>query len=339
MTILEILILIILILIVALLFFLIFRKKGDNEMYLKINKQFLEFEKSINENINSNKKELEYTKDIISKNTLKTVEMITTLAGTIGKLTEEQKHATKLTEDLKYLFRKPKSKGAYTEIILEEMLHRVLPKGIWYKQYMISENSTERVDFAIHYNKSIIPIDVKFPTDDYNRYVEESDIDKKQLLWKEFLRKLKLLIKDISKKYILPEYGTSEFAIMFIPTDSVYFDAITSENNEGFKNDLFDYSQAHKVLLTGPSTFYAFLQIIITGLRNIEIFKNTKKLIENIKKLERNIEHFSNKYDDVGNKLEKATQAYNVSLTHYDRIKKNAEQIISIDDNKEITKE
>ena len=94
------------------------------------------------------------------------------------------------------------------------------------------------------------------------------------------------------------------------------------------------------MLLAGPSTFYAFLQIIIAGLRNIEIFKNTKTLLENIKKLERNMEHCSSKYEDIGNKLQKAREAYDVGNTHFDRIRKNSSDILKLDKNTEqITKE
>lgn len=316
---------------VILLIMLIMRRNGNNEMFYRINSRLHEFEKGINDSINTNKQELERTKDIISENTKKTIEMIGELSGTIVRLTDEQKHATKLTEDLKYLFQKPKARGNYTEIILEEMLERVLPSGIWHSEYNISGSGSERVDFAIEYNDSIIPIDVKFPTDDYNRYLQEEDMQKREILWKEFIRKMKTVIKSISDKYIMPQKGTSEFAIMFIPTDSIYFDAISQENSNGFANDLFEFSQDKRVLIAGPSTFYAFLQIIITGLRNIEIFNNTKQLLENIRKLEKYIDYFSNKYEDVGSKLQKAMDSYDVSRTHYNRIKKSTEEILQFD--------
>lgn len=317
---------------ILLLILLLLRRSSNNEIFYRINSRLHEFEKGINNNIDTNKQELERTKDIISENTKKTIQMIGELSGTIARLTDEQKHATKLTEDLKYLFQKPKARGNYTQIILEEMLERVLPKGIWHSEYNISGSGTERVDFALEYNSTIIPIDVKFPTDDYNRYIQEIDELKREALWKEFIRKMKSVIKSIGEKYIMPQKGTSEFAIMFIPTDSIYFDAISQENSDGFKNDLFEFSQERKVLIAGPSTFYAFLQIIITGLRNIEIYKNTKQLLENIKKLERNLEYFSSKYDDVGSKLQKAVESYDISRTHYSRIKKNAEEILQFDD-------
>lgn len=340
MNIFQLIILILLFINILLIVIMMIRRRNNNDIFNHLNTQFLEFQKDLNENMHLNKSEMEHTKDIISANTLKTVEMIKELSGTIARLTDEQKHSTKLTEDLKYLFQKPKARGNYTEIVLEEMLKRVLPEGIWHKQYNISGTERERVDFAIEYNNSIIPIDVKFPTDDYNRYVSEDDRKLKSELWNEFIKKLKMNIKDISAKYIKPEKGTSEFALMFIPTDSIYFDAISTENTEGFANTLFDFAQQNKVLLAGPSTFYAFLQIIIAGLRNIEIFKNTKTLLENIKKLERNMEHFSSKYEDIGNKLQKAREAYDVGNTHFDRIRKNSSDILKLDKNTEqITKE
>ena len=175
MNIFQLIILILLFINILLIVIMMIRRRNNNDIFNHLNTQFLEFQKDLNENMHLNKSEMEHTKDIISANTLKTVEMIKELSGTIARLTDEQKHSTKLTEDLKYLFQKPKARGNYTEIVLEEMLKWVLPEGIWHKQYNISGTERERVDFAIEYNNSIIPIDVKFPTDDYNRYVSEND--------------------------------------------------------------------------------------------------------------------------------------------------------------------
>ncbi|MDY6787222.1 MAG: DNA recombination protein RmuC, partial [candidate division WOR-3 bacterium] len=264
-------------------------------------------------------------------NTRKTIEMIEGLKGIITKLTSEQEHATKLTEELKYLFQKPKARGNYTEVILEEMLGRILPRGIWDKECNIKPETRERVDFIIRYNKRIIPIDVKFPIDDYKRYVNEEEEEKRERLWAEFIRTVKGLIKDISSKYISPENNTSEFAIMFIPSDSIYFEIISNDTSRNLGVDIFDYGREYQVMLAGPSTFYAFLQIIITGLKNVRIYENSKILIENLKKLEKKLEHFNSKYEDTGKYLEKAIESYNVSQTHYSHIKSNAENLIDME--------
>ena len=321
----------ILILLIVFIIILLFKKNKNNEeeILLKIDKKLLEFEKSFSENINNNKQEWERTKDIITQNTLKTIETINQLTGTITKLTEEQKYATKLTEDLKYLFQKPKTRGNFTEIILEEMLDVILPKGIWEKQYQIDKTSQEKVDFVIKYRKNIIPIDVKFPIDEYNRYLHSEDDDEKTKYWKSFLKRIESNIKDISNKYILPDKGTSEFAIMFIPSDGVYYDIITQENG----NNIFDFAQKYKIMLSGPSNFYAFLQIIITGLKNIEIYENTKKIIENIHSIQKDYEYFNSKYQEVGKYINNAIASYNTSQKHYDKIKKKSDKIIDIDNN------
>lgn len=316
------------------------RKKNDNEMIMRMENQMLQFQKELSENLGNNKQELERTKDIISQNTIKTMEMIKQLGSTVEQLTEEQKHATKLSEDLKYIFQRPKSRGNYTEIMLEDMLDRVLPKGIWEKQYMLNDASQERVDFAIKYNKRIVPVDVKFPIEDYNRYLNETDDTQRREYWKSFMKVIKNMLQDISKKYVHPELGTSEFAIMFIPSDTVYFDAVSQSSPEGLKNDIFEYAQEQKVLLAGPSTFYAFLQIVISGLRNIEIYKNTQNIIDNIKRLEKNLSDFFKKYEEVGKHIEKAKSAYDTGETHYERIKKRSTEIISMEnDVKQIDKE
>ncbi len=316
------------IIIVILIIILIFvslkknKKNNNDELLLKIDNKLLEFEKSFSNNLENNKKEIERTKDIISQNTLKTIETINQLTSTITKLTEEQKYATKLTEDLKYLFQKPKTRGNFTEIILEEMLDSILPKGIWEKQFSLNG---KYVDFVIKYKKHIIPIDVKFPIDDYNRYLNEENEKSKNDFFKSFLSHIKKNIEDIAKKYILPEKGTSEFAILFIPSDNVYFDIISNDTT------IFSFSQKYNVMLASPSNFYAFLQIIITGLKNIEIYENTKKIIENISKIQKDFQYFNKQYNDVGKFLDKATEAYNKSQTHYERIQNKTDKLIDLD--------
>ena len=316
------------------------RKKDESEMLIKMENQMLQFQKELSDNLGNNKQELERTKDIISQNTLKTMEMIKGLGSTVEKLTEEQKHATQLSEDLKYIFQRPKARGNYTEIMLEDMLERILPKGIWEKQYMLNEKSLERVDFAIKYNDRVVPVDVKFPIEHYNRYLNEDDENEKRELWKAFMKVIKDMLKDISSKYVHPELGTSEFAIMFIPSDTVYFDAVSQNSPEGLKNDIFEYAQEQKVLLAGPSTFYAFLQIVIAGLRSIEIFKNTQNIIDNIKRLEKNLSDFFNKYEEIGKHLDKAKSAYDTGENHYNRIRKRSVEIISMEgDIKQVEKD
>ena len=329
MSIILLILLLLLIVFVGIIMYLLIQQRKESS--ISVENKLLRFQNEISRDIGMNKQEMENTKDIISSNTRKTIEMIEGLKGIITKLTSEQEHATKLTEDLKYLFQKPKARGNYTEVILEEMLDRILPRGIWDKEYNVKPETSQRVDFIIRYNKRIIPVDVKFPIDDYKRYVNEEDDEKRDKLWAEFIRTVKSLIKDISSKYISPENNTSEFAIMFIPSDSIYFEIISNDTSRKLGIDIFDYGREHQVMLAGPSTFYAFLQIIITGLKNVRIYENSKILIENLKKLEKKLEHFNSKYEDTGKYLEKAIESYNVSQTHYSHIKSNAENLIDME--------
>ena len=268
-------------------------------------------------------------KDIISDHAVKTIKSISDLGENLYKLVQQQEEAQRLGQSLKDLLQAPKLRGSYGETILEEMLDRVLPKGIWERQYRI--DGREMVDCVVKYRDVVVPIDAKFPRDDYMRYLDAPTDEEKASCWKDFERVIKEKITSIESKYVKPEKGTSEFALMFIPSEAIYYETIAENNQLGAPSGILEFAQAHHVLPVGPNTFYAFLQIVFLGIRNVEIIRSAKKIQEKLSALERSFDLFYRKYEDMGKGIEKAAEAYRVGSGHIDRYKRHLDEALQLE--------
>lgn len=164
-------------------------------------------------------------------------------------------------------------------------------------------------------------IDAKFPREDYIRYLDATTPEEKSQHWKKYEEAVKKQINEINDKYIKPDKGTSDFAIMFIPSEGTYYETVAEKNYLNEPSKLYEYARKNNVVMASPQTLFAFLQIIIIGVRNWEIIKGTKKLQEGLVSLQRNFNNFNTKYVDIGKNLEKAIESYKFSITHIERYK------------------
>ena len=251
------------------------------------------------------------------------------IGASIQKLTQQQEEAQALGRSLKDLLQTPKLRGTYGEVILEEMLDKVLPKGIWESQFPIS--GTEKVDCVVKYRDVVVPIDAKFPRDDYLRYLDSESDERRSVHWKAFEEAVKKQILSIESKYVKPETGTAEFALMFIPSEAIYYETIAETNHMGQPAKLLEYAQEHHVIPVSPNTFYAFLQVVILSIRNVQIYSNVKKIQESLVDLQRSFERFYNKYDEMGKRLNQAAEAYRVGNDHVERYRRRLDSTLSVE--------
>ncbi|MDP6102391.1 MAG: DNA recombination protein RmuC [Dehalococcoidia bacterium] len=247
----------------------------------------------------------------------------------IQKLTQQQEEAQRLGQSLKDLLQAPKLRGTYGEVILEELLDRVLPRGIWEKQYSV--NGGERVDCVVKYRDVVVPIDAKFPRDDYMRYMDAESQEERATHWKAFEEAVRKQIAGIQAKYIRPERGTSEFALMFIPSEAIYYETIAEKNHLGNPSRIQEYAQEHHVLPVSPNTFYAFLQIVVLSIRNVEIIGSAKKLQEGLAELQKSFEFFYNKYEEIGRRVAQTSEAYRVGNDHVERYKRRLDTTLQLE--------
>ncbi|MFH1594197.1 MAG: DNA recombination protein RmuC [Candidatus Omnitrophota bacterium] len=329
----ETLIVGLLVILVALVLFITIRTSRygrlEEKMQSTVNERFVSFQDIMYKTMETARREVESSKNIISDHAIKTLDTIKIMGSTLEKMLEQQRDAKELGHSLKYLLQTPKLRGSYGEEILEEMLDKVLPKGIWEKQYSI--DGAERVDAVVKYKETVIPIDAKFPREIYEKYLNAEDEEEKKRTWKLYEDGLKIQISSIKNKYVKPHKGTSDFAIMFIPSESIYYETIAEKNYLGHPCNIYEFARNNKVVPVSPNTFYAFLQLIIMGVRNLDIIKSAKKLQEALTKIERNFSHFYKRYEDMGLAIDRAQTAYKVGDIHIKRFKDNVESTIKLD--------
>ena len=210
-------------------------------------------------------------------------EKLTKLEGTnknVGDIAAELK-------TLQNVLQNPKQRGVIGEYYLEQILKNTLAPGAFELQYKLSEGLI--VDAVIKLDDKILPIDSKFSLENYNRLIEAKDGDKDNLE-KMFKADIKNRV-DETAKYILPGKGTLDQALMFIPSEAIYYDLLANKVGLGGVSgrNLIQYASEKKVTIVGPSTLSAMLQTIMQGLRSMEIHRDTEKIRKNIEQLQKHL--------------------------------------------------
>ncbi len=224
----------------------------------------------------------------------------TRVIGQVQKNVGEMSEIGRGMKDLQEFLRSPKLRGNIGEQVLRELLGQMLPKSSFHLQYAFK--SGEKVDAAIKTAAGIIPIDSKFPMENFRRMSEaKTDLEKKQVE-KDFVRDVKKHIEAISKKYILTEEGTIDYALMYIPSESVYYEIV---NNM----DLYDYSSAKRVMPVSPTTFYAYMRAILMSFEGQKIEARAKEILSAIRSIQKD---YMKVEDNLGVLQKHLNNAYNM---------------------------
>ena len=283
---------------------------------------------SIKQDLTAARQSVEAAKDTISDHALKTVDRLGEMNRTLQAIIQQQEGAQKFGESLRDLLQSPRLRGSFGETILEEMLERVLP-GLWERQVLI-ENG-ERVDCVVRFRDTLIPIDAKFPREDYLRYIEAGTDDEKMVHWRAFEVAVKRQVLSIKNKYIKPEHGTTDFALMFIPSEAIYYETIAEKNYLGTPSSIPEFAQDNQVFPASPNTLYAFLQIIVLSVNNLTIVKSARELQKQLALVQRDFDLFYARYQDIGKELDKASDAYRVGSGHIDRYKRRLDESLKLE--------
>lgn len=182
-------------------------------------------------------------------------------------------------KDLQEFLRSPKLRGNIGEQVLKELLGQMLPKQSFFLQYGFKNGAM--VDAAIKTAAGIIPVDAKFPMENYRKLAKAQSESERKMLQREFIKDIKRHIEDISKKYILTDEGTIDYALMYIPSESVYYEIVNSDS------DLIDYSHTMRVLPVSPTTFYAYLRAILMSFEGQKIEARAREILQAIRAVQK----------------------------------------------------
>jgi len=227
----------------------------------------------------------------------------------LGRLEETHKQIYEITKDiasLQDLLRAPKFRGEMGETLLGKLLEDILPKENIKLQHRFK--SGDIVDAVILIGQNIISIDAKFPLENFKKFSESASDDEKKSSYRVFVRDVKGRIEEVASKYILPDEGTFDFALMYIPAEAIYYQISKDE-------ELSNYAKSRKIVFVSPNTFYAYLQAILYGLRGINIQKNIQKIFSELGRLQIDFKKFQEDFDLVGGHLNNAAKKYNEART------------------------
>ncbi len=247
----------------------------------------------------------------------------------LTKLDETNRQVVNFADQLKKLqdvLQNPKQRGILGEYYLETVLKNVLPPDSYKMQYMFKDGVI--VDAAIFIDKRVIPIDSKFSLENYNRLLETSEEIQKKRLEQAFVNDLKERINETSK-YVKPEQGTMDFAFMFIPSEAIYYDLLINKIgavSEDTRN-LIHYAGQKKVIITSPTSFLAYLQTVLQGLRNQKISQQAQEIIKHVENLSKHLLSYEENFRKIGTNLGTTVNMYNNAYKEFKKIDKDIVKI------------
>ena len=222
--------------------------------------------------------------------------------GSLQTAATQMQEIGKEVSSLKSILHAPKLRGNFGEYLLYNLLKDTLPPKNFAFQYQFSDGSA--VDAIIRLGKNIISVDSKFPLESFERYLTSTDSESKKKAKTEFTRSVKGRIDEISKKYIRPQEGTFDFALMYIPSESVYYEILTNDTQKGY--ELFDYAMKSRVIPVSPNTFYAYLMAIVYGLKGMKIEEQAESIIKKISGIQKNFKDLTEEINTLGKHLTNA---------------------------------
>lgn len=269
----------------------------------------------------------------IQKQFKDSTKLVTDVTERLTKLDETNKRVVDVADELKLLqniLQNPKQRGGVGEYYLQTVLENVMGPSQFKMQYAFTNGDI--VDAAVFIDKKVLPVDSKFSLENYNRLQEETSKEKRELLVKSFKSDLKNRIDETSK-YIRPKENTMDFAFMFIPSEAIYYDLLV--NKIGTTNtsarDLLEYAFRDKnVIIVSPTTFLAYLQTVLQGLRSLQIEEQAKDIRVRVGELGRHIGTYENFMQKLGGSLGTSVNHFNNAHKELKKIDKDIVKIAEV---------
>lgn len=285
----------------------------------------------VNERLRDNSQSLQSASLELSSKLESAAKAVSDVHEHLGKLEESHQRIYEVGKDissLQDLLRAPKIRGGIGEFFLHDLLKQILPKDYFSLQYEFK--SKERVDAVIKFGQGLVPIDAKFPLENFRRFIHIEDEKERASFRKQFINDVKEHIRNISEKYIQPDEGTFDFALMYIPAENVYYETIIKDEKFGEGEEgLFQYALTKKVIPVSPNSFYAYLRVILLGLKGMAVEKGAKLIIQNISKLRNELNRFYDDFAKIGKHLTNSVSCYGEAEKHLDRFSHKLDQLES----------
>ncbi|MDP2649608.1 MAG: DNA recombination protein RmuC [bacterium] len=275
---------------------------NKNSSKNKADDTLLEWLKSMQTSVDTTKNDMVKTLQENSKQLNERLDKAAEVIRDVGKEVGQMSEIGRSMKELQEFLKSPKLRGNIGEQVLKDLISQMFPKNSFYLQYQFK--SGEKVDAAIKTDAGILPIDSKFPMENFQKMIKADNEKEKEELKKEFIRDIKKHIEAISKKYVLPEEGTMDFALMYVPSESVYYEIVNL-------TEVLDFARKLRVYIVSPNTLYAHLQTILLSFEGKRIETKSKELFRMLHALQIDYEKVDENLSLLGKHLNNASSQFN----------------------------
>lgn len=290
-------------------------KDANKEALKSIHEVRREMNQNLNSNNSSMQEQLQRTNKAINERLDNAARVIGTVSKELGGMAEIGRQI----KDFQDFLKSPKLRGNIGEQVLRDLLDQMIPKGCYFLQYKFKEGQI--VDAIIKTKQGIIPIDSKFPLENFRRFARAEGADEKERARRDFQRDVKKHINDISRKYIVPQEGTVDFAIMYVPSEAIWYEVVSDDGG------LNAFAISKKVYLVSPNSFYYFLKVVMIGLEGTRIEEATREILATLKGIKQDSEKFgqglgvlSRHVNNAKNMMENVNNEYSKLSGKIDRV-------------------
>lgn len=299
-------------------------KEGEQNLFLMLQNQLQDLTRNMDQKMAD-------THKTIQSQFGQSVKIITDVTEKLTKLDETNRQVVNFADQLQSLqdiLKNPKQRGILGEYYLETLLKNIMPPGGYQMQYPFPDGTI--VDAVVFVKDKIIPIDSKFSLENYNRLVDERNETERERLEKAFVGDLKLRIQETAK-YIQPEQGTMDFAFMFIPHEAIYYDLLINKigalKDEDTENLIQRAANKYHVIIVSPTSFLAYLQTVMQGLRAMQIEESAKEIRQRVEELGKHILKYDDYLKKLGNSLSTTVNSYNTAYREFNKMDKDVVRV------------
>jgi DNA recombination protein RmuC len=282
----------------------------------------------VNERLKENSEVLQRAQQSLGERLDNAARVVGHVQKSLGGLEEANRKIYEVGKDiasLQEILRAPKLRGGLGEFFLEDLLGQVLPPHHFTTQHGFK--SGEKVDAVIKLGHSLVPVDAKFPLENFKRMLAAGSDDEKGRAKRQFEADVKKHVDVIATKYILPDEGTYDFALMYIPAENVYYETIIKDDSPG-ERSLSQYALGKRVIPVSPNSFYAYLQAIVIGLKGMKIEDHAKEVLQYLTRLQGDFARFREDFSLLGKHLSHVQSSYQNSEK---RLEQFGQKLLSAD--------
>lgn len=303
-----------------------------------ISQQVAQTLSTVGTNLNQMTTQIQSTQTTIGQRLDTAARVVGEVQNRLGALDEASKRILEMGKDvteLQNILRAPKLRGGLGELFLEDLLRQIFPQQYFSMQYTFK--SGERVDAVLRLMNGIVPVDSKFPLESFKRIAEADTDEDRRAARRAFTADVKKHVDALATKYIRPEEGTFDFALMYIPAENVYYETIIKDESFGDDKSISSYALTQRVIPVSPNSFYAYLQAILLGLRGLHVEERAHEIIRSLQQLRGDFEKFSEAFRLVGKQLGHAQSNFTDAEKRLDKLQNKLDQTLQTQEPVEIS--